>query len=132
METRLVLHGVLLALDVTAFRGWGNESVLDHGAGGVCFIRTDRAKDLAPLANIRDCPARVRDLVSFLGEARQLGCNLGRGRVPARRWDEINLRVASMPPVAATVHEAKSRALIYYLNGVTGMPKLNAQSPSER
>jgi len=58
---------VLLASDAIAFRRWRDEHVLDHGASRLCFIRTDRAKGLASVANIRDCPALLRDLVSFLG-----------------------------------------------------------------
>ena len=71
MEAWPVLHGVLLASDATAFCRWRNESVLDRGAGGLCFIRTDCAEDLAFIANIWARPALLRDLVSLLGETGQ-------------------------------------------------------------
>jgi hypothetical protein len=38
MEAWPVLHGLLLASDATAFRGWRDESVLDHGAGGLRIV----------------------------------------------------------------------------------------------
>ena len=69
MEARPVLHGVLLASDATAFRGWRNESVVDHRAGCLCIIGTDCAKELASIASIGSRPALLRSLVSFLGEA---------------------------------------------------------------
>ena len=73
MEAWPFLHGLLLASDATAFRRRRHESVLDHAAGGLCFIGTDCAKDLASIANIGGHPARVRDLVGFVGEGRELG-----------------------------------------------------------
>jgi len=68
MEAWPVLHGLLLASDATAFRGRRDESALDHGAGGLCFIRADYAKDLASIANIRAGSARVWWVVNFRSE----------------------------------------------------------------
>ena len=70
MEARPILHGLLLASDATAVRGWRDESVLDHRAGCLCIVGADCAKELASIANIGVGSVLLRDLVSFLSEAR--------------------------------------------------------------
>jgi hypothetical protein len=62
----------LLASDASAFRGWRNESVLDHCAGCLCIVGTDCAKELASIAGVRVRSTLLWRVVSFLSEAGQL------------------------------------------------------------
>jgi len=68
LETRPVLHGLLLASDAAAVRGRGNESAMDRRPRHLRIIRTSCAKDLASVAAIWAGSALLWGLVGFLGE----------------------------------------------------------------
>jgi hypothetical protein len=69
MEAWPILHGLLLAADVAAFRRWGHEPALDCSASRLRTIRTDCPEKLASITNIGPRSVLLRDLVSLLDEA---------------------------------------------------------------
>jgi hypothetical protein len=68
LETRPVLHGLLLASDAAAVRGRGNESALDRRTRYLRIVRTSRTKDLASIAAIWAGSALLWGLVGFFGK----------------------------------------------------------------